>query len=925
MNFVGDMEATNYAASLAGVTESWPGLSDLELPCTRPDPWHDVSMNATIEQSSVELTDVVRYFVESGRVVPGIEIDGISGRARTWWWPLPSAEDRELLASLVRAHGADDTTAGHRLVARRLGDSVDAEVRRRLLRNGTPTARRGGRLSVHETWMRSLTSADPWMPISLDPGSLTSFATEVTQWVQGGAAALGRSRLALRVCEPDEGDTEQRWWIALLVQDAEEPSLVVEIERCWTGEFPLHGESMLDLLASLGRMANVAPELAPMMDDAKPTGIHLSSDRLLEFVSTHIEPLGDVGIEVFLPSWWTRRGRIKLRAKAKGSTSRSNPGGGPAGFGLQELVSFSWEAALGDIRLTKADLQRLQRTVTAKQSLVRVRGAWVAIDKAEIETLLRYVGTTSEATAAEMLRTALGLEGIVSPAGIEIEGVEATGWLGSMLDDALHSTVMPIPSPEGFEGTLRAYQARGVGWLAFLGRLGLGACLADDMGLGKTAQMIATLLADPVEGPTLVLCPVSVLGNWARELERFAPQLQVMVHHGTTRTDKPQALATADVVLSTYSVVARDIETLRAVDWSRLVLDEAQQIKNPGTSQTRAVRALSASRRIALTGTPVENRLTELWSIMHVLNPGLLGNLTAFKKSFATPIEKHSDPEATELLRRVTAPFVLRRLKSDRSIIDDLPEKIEMTEHCPLTSEQATLYQAVVDELIEASERSDGIERKGLVLAGIGKLKQVCNHPAHFLGDGSALGGRSGKLERVEELIDEILSAREKVLCFTQYAEWGSLLVPYFTRRFGFEPLWLHGGVTRRNRDLLVHRFATDDEASIFLLSLKAGGTGLNLTTASHVIHLDRWWNPAVEDQATDRAYRIGQKRTVLVHKLVSSGTIEERLDEMIKSKRTLAGKVVGSGEQWLTELSTDELRSAIALRPSDSTVGVPT
>ena len=879
-------------------------------------------MNATIEQLSVRLTEVARYFVESGRVVPGIEIDA-SGRGRTWWWPLPTAEDRELVASLVRAQGVDDTADGHRLVAMQIGQSVDAEVRRRLLRDPGPTSRRGGRLSVYETWMRSLASTDPWMPISLDPGRLKSFATEVTEWIRLGAAALGRSRLALRVCEPAEGDPEQRWWVALLVQDADESSLIVEIEQCWSGEFPLHGESMLDLLASLGRMANVAPELAPMMDDAQPTGIHLSSNQLLEFVSTHIEPLADVGIEVFLPSWWTRRGRIKLRAKVKGSSSRSNPGGGPSGFGLQEMVAFDWEAALGDVRLTKADLVRLQKTATAKQSLVRVRGAWVAVDKAEIETLLRYVGTTSEASAAEMLRTALGLDGIVSPEGVEIEGVEARGWLGSMLDDALHSTVAPIPTPEGFEGTLRAYQERGVGWLAFLGRLGLGACLADDMGLGKTAQMIATLLADPVAGPTLVLCPVSVLGNWARELSRFAPQLQVMIHHGATRTVDPGLLATADVVLSTYSVVARDLDTLRAVEWARLVLDEAQQIKNPGTSQTKAVSALSATRRIALTGTPVENRLTELWSIMHVLNPGLLGNLTAFKKSFATPIEKHNDPEATELLRRVTAPFVLRRLKSDRSIIDDLPDKIEMTEHCPLTSEQATLYQAIVDDLIEASERSDGIERKGLVLAGISRLKQVCNHPAHFLGDGSALAGRSGKLERVEELIDEILSAQEKVLCFTQYAEWGSMLVPYFTRRFGVEPLWLHGGVTRRNRDLLVNRFGTDDEAPIFLLSLKAGGTGLNLTAASHVIHLDRWWNPAVEDQATDRAYRIGQKQSVLVHKLVSSGTIEERLDQMIQSKRTLAGKVVGSGEQWLTELSTDELRSAIALRPSEPTVAV--
>ena len=870
------------------------------------------------------VTDVARYFVNSGRVVPGIEIDEVSDRARSWWWPLPAAEDRELLSRLVTTVAPDDSVDSHRFVARQVALAVDREVRFRLLRGTTQRTRHPGYRSIYETWVRSLTSVDPWMPDSLDPGRLGAFADDVVNWVKSGAASLGRSRLALRVCEPSDTDADQRWWVALLVQDADEPSLIVDIDQCWSGEISLGTDSMLDLLASLGRITRVAPELAPMMNDATPTGIHLSSGELLDFVGTHIEPLADLGIDVFLPTWWTRRGRIKLRAKTKGPVSRSSPGGGPAGFGLEELVTFNWEAALGDVRLTKSDLQRLQKTATAKQSLVRVRGAWVAIDRAEIEALLRYVGTTSEATAAEMLRSALGLTGIVAPPGVEIGGVEASGWLGTVLDEALHSTVTSIPTPPGFEGTLRAYQERGVGWLAFLGRLGLGACLADDMGLGKTAQMIATLLADPVPGPTLVLCPVSVLGNWARELERFAPQLSVRVHHGPTRTPDALVLSTNDVVLSTYSVVARDLAVLRSVSWARIVLDEAQQIKNPGTSQTKAVSALSASRRVALTGTPVENRLTELWSIMHVLNPGLLGHLTSFKKSFATPIEKHGDPEATELLRRVTAPFILRRLKSDRSIIDDLPDKIEMTDHCPLTTEQATLYQAVVDDLIEASDRSDGIERKGLVLAGIGKLKQVCNHPAHFLGDGSSLAGRSGKLERVEELIDEILSAHEKVLCFTQYAEWGSLLVPYFTRRFGIEPLWLHGGVSRRKRDTMVNEFDQEDGSPIFLLSLKAGGTGLNLTAASHVIHLDRWWNPAVEDQATDRAYRIGQKRSVLVHKLVSSGTIEERLDAMIQSKRTLAGKVVGTGEQWLTGLSTDDLRSVIALRSGDAGVITP-
>ncbi len=498
--------------------------------------------------------------------------------------------------------------------------------------------------------------------------------------------------------------------------------------------------------------------------------------------------------------------------------------------------------------------------------------------------------------------------------------VVASGWLGRLLDDALGATVAPVPTPAGFDGNLRPYQERGVGWLTFLGRLGLGACLADDMGLGKTAQVIAAILADQAGGPTLVICPVSVLGNWQRELARFAPSLSVLAHHGTGRFggDHDESFARRagahDVVVTTYSLVARDIEELSAVRWARLVLDEAQQIKNPVTKQARAVHRLGADRRVALTGTPVENRLTELWSIMQALNPGLLGSARAFRDRFVTPIEVDGDPEATTALRRAVGPFLLRRVKSDRSIIADLPDKVETTDRCALTREQLTLYQAVVDDLLAAAEGTEGIDRRGAVLAGLTKLKQVCNHPAHLLGDGSGLAGRSGKLTRVEEILEELLAVGDRALCFTQYKAWGDRLVPYLAGRFGVEVAWLHGSVTRRRRDGMVARFQSEDGAPVLVVSLKAGGTGLNLTAASHVIHLDRWWNPAVEDQATDRAYRIGQQRNVMVHKLVTRGTLEERIDELIASKRALAESVVTAGEEWLTELSTEALRQMVAL-----------
>ena len=587
---------------------------------------------------------------------------------------------------------------------------------------------------------------------------------------------------------------------------------------------------------------------------------------------------------------------------------------------MDALVAFEWKAALGDRPVTPAELRHLEAAAEAKQSLVRVRGDWVEVRSEDLAAVRAHLGRRGEATVTEILRAGLGLDSLDVPDNVDVTGVDATGWLRDLLTDALHATVTPVPTPAGFVGTLRPYQERGVGWLAFLGRLGLGACLADDMGLGKTAQLIAVLIADPVPGPTLVVCPVSVLGNWERELARFAPEMSVLVHHGSDRftghrVSLQKRAHRAHVVLTSYSLVARDIDQLVAVPWARLALDEAQQVKNPGAAQTRAVGRIDAPRRIALTGTPVENNLSELWSIMHVLNPGLLGSARSFRESFAIPIEREHDAEATERLRRITAPFVLRRLKSDKSVIDDLPAKIETTEACPLTREQATLYQAVVDDVVEQSEQAEGMSRRGLVLAGLMRLKQVCNHPAHFLRDGSVLPGRSGKLTRTEELLDEILAEGDKVLCFTQFAEWGGLLAPYFERRFGVEVGWLHGRVTRPKREVIVDRFQSADGPPVLLVSLKAGGTGLNLTAASHVIHLDRWWNPAVEDQATDRAYRIGQKRTVFVHKLVSTGTVEERIDAMISAKRALAEQVVGSGEGWITELSTDELREVIALR----------
>lgn len=854
--------------------------------------------------------------VDAGRFVPGLSIDD-DGRARSWWWPLPAADDRAALRSLLS--GVD--VEAHRALADAVAERVDQLVRGRLV--GTDLLpRRRGRRSVCESWLTSLTRESPWIEATHPPERMTELERSVVEWVSSGRVAVGRLGLCVRIVEPDtSGETALADWSAeILVEDADDPGVRIPLEAWWATAGTIDAATGSALLTDLARITRVAPELAGLLEEAVPARVVLGDEDVGSLLTERVGPLTDIGVTVLLPSWWTGRRRVGLRAKARTRRTSGNGSVVAEGIGLDELIDFRWEAALGGRRLTKADLAVLQEAANARRTLVRLRGEWVEVRPDEIGDILARVGRSERATARALLRMSVGMPTDSAGDDVVVDGVDSTGWLGDLLARTHDGQVEPIPDPPGFTGVLRDYQARGVGWLVFLGRLGLGAVLADDMGLGKTAQLIGSLLADPGEGPTIVICPVSVLGNWQRELAVFAPGLRVLVHHGPERDvdGLAEAAGEVDVVLTTYSLVARDIEVLASIEWGRLVLDEAQQIKNPGTAQSRAVRRLHATRRVALTGTPVENRLNELWAIMQVVTPGLLGSAKDFRDRFAIPIERDGDDAATQRLRRVTGPFVLRRLKSDPGIVADLPAKIERTDHCALTREQAALYKAVVDDLLEQVEAAEGIERRGIVLAGLTKLKQVCNHPALLLGDDSALPGRSGKLIRVEELLEEIVGSGDSALAFTQYATWGDRLAPYLEQRLGVQVLWLHGGVPRKRRDAMVEQFQAEGGPPLMLISLRAGGTGLNLTRASHVIHLDRWWNPAVEDQATDRAHRIGQARSVFVHRLVSSGTVEERIDEMINRKRDLAQRVVGTGEAWLTELSVGDLREVVSLHGDD-------
>ena len=585
------------------------------------------------------------------------------------------------------------------------------------------------------------------------------------------------------------------------------------------------------------------------------------------------------------------------------------------------MVDFRWKLALGDQTLEPQEFARL---AALKVPLVRVRGEWVELRPDQVEAAMRFwqeQQTGEEMELRRALRMGLAEEGEVGD--LPVVKVDAEGKVRDLLRQLSGGEPLAeLPPPEGLNGDLRPYQVRGFSWLAFLRRWGLGACLADDMGLGKTVQAIALFLRDLEAGqsdaPVLVVCPTSVVGNWAREIARFGPKLGVMVHHGSDRLSGEEFLTASeevDVVISTYALARRDEKILRQVDWRGVVLDEAQNIKNPAAKQTQAIRRIGSGYRVALTGTPVENRLSELWSIMQFLNPGYLGSQKAFRSNFALPIERYQDKEAADRLRTLVQPFILRRVKTDPTIIQDLPEKMEYKVYCTLTSEQATLYQAVVEDAMDDVEESEGIQRKGLVLSMLTRLKQICNHPAHFLGDGSALPDRSGKLARLGEMLEEVLAVDDRALIFTQFAEMGTLLQQHLQETFGGEVLFLHGGTPAKHRDRMIVRFQEERHGpSLFVLSLKAGGLGLNLTRANHVFHFDRWWNPAVENQATDRAFRIGQTKDVWVHKFVCVGSLEERIDALIESKKALAESVIGSGEGWLTELSTDQLRDLVAL-----------
>jgi hypothetical protein len=757
-------------------------------------------------------------------------------------------------------------------------------------------------------------------------------------------------------------------------------------EAPWGMEVDLNADAGEDTLQKvLDQAAGVFAAIGRWSMNAPAERVELTADEASALI-LQVPTLRELGATVQLPESLTRglddsvSASLRFRDARAGGGGKGSGGGTPASqrrFRLADLVGYDLSVALGGQQVSPAELRKLAADA---RGLVHVGTSWVALTehtREQLEQLARTV-ESRDANMANSAALAASLSGTaVLPGGIEatVEAVDA---------EELRRALNYLREPGNFEavdpdtrvytGELRPYQLAGLRWLAGMDSLPLGAVLADDMGLGKTVQVIALLTelkaraeaaaaegvaptepaadgVDPAREPdvlpgdkvrarrggaapeddaepppmrALIVCPTSLIGNWQRELERFAPGLTVHVHHGPTRRTRASQLQGEEVVVTSYGLIARDRDMLSALGWDIAIFDEAQSVKTADTEQARAARLLRARSRVALTGTPMENRLLELWAILDLVNPGLLGRAAEFNRRYAAPIERGGDDEAAARLRAITRPFLLRRVKHDPAIVPDLPEKQEHTVWCTLTPEQAALYKATADAALAEVKEREGIGRRGAVLALLTRLKQICNHPAQATGETDGeLAGRSGKLDRLTAMLEEVVDEGDRALVFTQYAQMGERLQRHLSETLDADILYLHGGVPRAQREELIAKFQEADEEGkpprpmIFILSLKAGGLGLNLMNAAHVFHFDRWWNPAVEDQATDRTHRIGQTRNIQVHKLVCAGTLEERIASIIEDKRALAGRVIevsGTGEGWVTELTNDELEELVSL-----------
>ena len=781
-------------------------------------------------------------------------------------------------------------------------------------------------------------------------GTTKTAGAAKTKGATGLANQTGSTRNAA-VAEDTETLEASPWTLELIVIPRHDPSQRLALAGYWQGTQAEReafraqlGESDFErqLLLDLGLAARIYPKLWDGLQTAEPQAVVLTLNEAFDFLKEAAWVLENAGYKVVVPAWWTPTGRrrAKLRLRGSGSSASLSSGSTPgtSRFAIKQLLQFRYALSIGDEEISEEEWLAL---IDAKTPLVRFRGEWVELDPERMREMLAFWQRQGQETVELSLPTLLRQTAEDDTLEIDRDSVLAD-LLERLGND---SRLEPAETPAGLNASLRDYQRRGLAWIGYLEQLGMNGCLADDMGLGKTMQVIAQLVRERADGasvadeadvangtngtdrakvvapgPTLLIAPTSVLGNWQREVQRFAPQLQTHLHHGPAREQDKRAFATqagqVALVITSYALARKDLALLSSVAWHRVVLDEAQNIKNPKAAQSKAVCKLPAEHRLALTGTPVENRLGDLWSLFQFLQPGYLGTQAHFRKTFELPVQRDKDPARTAILKTLVQPFILRRVKTDKAIISDLPDKLEAPQYCQLSREQGALYESLVIDVERQLEQVEGPARSGLMLSTLMKLKQICNHPAQFLQDGSPFTPeRSQKLQRLHEMLEEAITEGDSVLVFTQFTEIGEQLERLARQRWRFNSFYLHGGTSRQRREAMIAEFQDPaSEPSLFVLSLKAGGVGITLTKANHVFHFDRWWNPAVEDQASDRAFRIGQEKTVFVHKFVTLGTLEERIDAMIEEKKAVAGAIIGNDESWLTQLDNDRFRALIRL-----------
>jgi len=724
------------------------------------------------------------------------------------------------------------------------------------------------------------------------PGNLASeVGRRLEQWAR--PAVSPKPRLVVELKAPDSSDA---WDLKVSV-----PGGAAQPESVSEGLASASNSRRKSIDEQLTRLERLVPALLRSRVRGE---VALSQHEAWNLMTVTGEAIEAAGFEVRVPELSRKRQGPALRLTADPDQETT--------VGAQQLVDVRWSAVFGDVELDAKEIARLSLEA---RPMVKSRGKWIALEHADLAAAARAIAERADQTkmtGASMLRHALGVEGVPFDGGVSISG---SGWASNLLKSAHGIPAEPTRTPEGFTGELRSYQAEAMAWLSFLDAAGLGGCLALDMGLGKTPTILAHLRVSDNDKPSLVIAPPAVVGNWANESAKFVSDLRVVVHHGPKRLPADQIAAGvdgADLVITTYGTAIRDVEALSKIGWDTVVLDEAQAIKNPASETAQQLRRIPSRTRVALTGTPIENGLGDLWAIMDYVNPDLVGPRTQFIAQLS--VRGDADGAAESALSALNGILVFRRTKSEPAIAAELPDRIDELGQCTMTAEQIGLYQAVLDELVR-SDADDTSARKGQVLAAITALKQICNHPVGYQDDDKPLEGRSGKLTRLEEIVDSVFAASERVLIFTHFAKWGEKLAKYLTERNGIPIACYHGGLARGARDRLVDEFQSGEGAGAMVLSLKAGGTGLNLTAASHVVLYDRWWNPAVEDQARDRVWRIGQTKTVICHRLVCPGTVDERVEEVVAGKRRIADLVLPKSSS-LGDLNAEQLRASLGLGP---------